>query len=134
MSELTGGCLCGGVRFRVTEGPLGARYCHCKHCQRRTGTAFSLSAGVPASGFEILQGAELIRSFQPPGGSPKAFCERCGGHLYAGDPADGAVHVRFGAFDTDPGVRADLHQYVDSKAAWDVLPDDGLPRYGGRRP
>jgi hypothetical protein len=44
------------------------------------------------------------------------------------------VHVRFGAFDTDPGVRPTLHQFVDSAAAWDLIPDDGLPRYGGSRP
>jgi hypothetical protein len=135
MSELTGGCLCGGVRFRVTEAPVGAGYCHCTHCQKRTGTAFGLSARVPRAGFEITSGEELIRSFQPPGGMAKAFCSRCGGHLYSGDrDADDMVGVRFGAFDTDPGVRPSDHQYVGSKAAWDVLPDDGLPRHDGPRP
>ena len=134
MTALEGGCLCGGVRFRVAERPNDATYCHCEHCRRRTGTAFSLSAGVPTSGFEVLQGEELIRSFQPPGGSPKAFCSNCGGHLYAGDRQSDSIHVRFGAFDEDPGVRPSRHQFVDSAAPWDTIPDDGLPRYPGRRP
>jgi hypothetical protein len=135
MTALEGGCLCGGVRFRITEAPTGAGYCHCTNCQRRTGTAFNISAWVAPSGLEVLEGAELIRSFQPAGGAPKAFCSNCGAHLFSGDPAgESTLGIRFGAFDGDPGVRPTDHQYVGSAASWDPIPDDGLPRHMGPRP
>lgn len=51
-----GGCLCGKVRFRITAPPLLTIACHCKGCQRLTASAFSLSVGVPADGFEVTQG------------------------------------------------------------------------------
>jgi len=132
---LTGGCLCEGVRFEVSEPLHGALYCHCTRCQRRTGSAFSVSALTAPGSFRITRGEELVRSWQPPDGWGKAFCGECGSHLFStslGDPE--LVAVRIGALDEDPGVRPSFHQFVDYAAAWDVLPDDGLPRYRERVP
>lgn len=127
---LQGGCLCGGVRFEVSGPILSAGYCHCTHCQKRTGTASSLSARVAQSGFRFLQGTELLRSYKPPVGIPKVFCVACGSSLFSGDPlADDEVAVRFGAFDEDPGIRPQYRQFVDSAAVWEPIPDDDLPRY-----
>ncbi|HEY6017794.1 MAG TPA: GFA family protein, partial [Gaiellaceae bacterium] len=78
---LTGGCLCGGVRFEVSEPLLGAGYCHCTRCQRRTGTAAAASAGVAPGSLRVTAGEELIRSFDPPDGFKKAFCSACGAAL-----------------------------------------------------
>ncbi len=63
---LQGGCLCGAVRFEITAPFLLAGYCHCTHCQRRTGTGSSANGRVPQAGFRLLQGQEQLRSFQPP--------------------------------------------------------------------
>jgi hypothetical protein len=57
-TPLQGGCLCGAVRFEITAPFLSAGYCHCTHCQRRTGTGSSANGRVPRSGFRLLQGAE----------------------------------------------------------------------------
>jgi hypothetical protein len=132
---LTGGCLCGGVRFEVSELPLEASYCHCRRCQRRTGVAASLNARVAPGSLRILAGEELLRSFDPPDGSQKVFCGACGGHLWAVSPQDGSIAaVRFGAFDGDPGVRPSYRQFVAYAAPWEPIPDDGLPRHPERRP
>lgn len=134
-SPLRGRCLCGAVRFEVTAPFETAGYCHCVHCQRRTGTTSALGAVVAAEHFELVAGAALVRSYRPEGGRPKAFCERCGGHLYSGDPERGAtVGVRVGALEDDPGIRPQWHQYVASMPVWEELPDDGLPRYPAARP
>ena len=132
---LTGGCLCGGVRFEVTE-PLGpASYCHCTRCQRRTGTAAAASARVAPGSLRILEGEELVHAYEPPGGWPKAFCSACGSALWAQSPDDpGLKSVRLGAFDEDPGVRPSYRQFVAYAAAWEPIPDDGLPRFPERRP
>ena len=131
---LTGGCLCGGVRFELDATPEHASYCHCRRCQRRTGAAASPSARFPAGSLRILAGGDLVREYAPPDGWIKSFCGTCGSALWSRDPATGALGVRLGAFDDDPGVRPQYRQYVAYAAPWEPLPDDGLPRFPERRP
>jgi hypothetical protein len=132
---LTGGCLCSGVRFEVTEPLLSAGYCHCTRCQRRTGTAASAQARVAPGSLRITAGEELVRTYAPPDGFGKAFCSACGGALWSRHPDDAEVmSVRLGAFDGDPGVRPAYRQFVAYAAAWEPIPDDGLPRYPETRP
>jgi hypothetical protein len=127
---LTGGCLCGGVRFELSEPPVGASYCHCTRCQRRTGTAAAASARIAPGSLRITAGEDLIRSYEPPGGFAKDFCSACGSALWSRSPEDSEVRgIRMGAFDTDPGVRPAYRQFVAYAAPWEPLPDDGLPRY-----
>ncbi len=137
MSELplTGACLCGGVRFEVTEPPVSAGYCHCTRCQRRTGSAAAVSARLAPGSLRITAGEELVRSFEPPDGFAKDFCSACGGALWSRDPQDpNVIGVRLGTFDRDPGVRPSYRQFVAYAAPWEPIPDDGLPRYPERRP
>jgi hypothetical protein len=127
---LTGGCLCGGVRFEVTEPLVSAGYCHCTRCQRRTGTAASVSGRVGRGSLRVTQGQDLIRAFEPPDGFAKVFCSACGSALWSQDPEDPEVRsVRLGAFDSDPGIRPSYRQFVAYAAAWEPIPDDGLPRF-----
>jgi hypothetical protein len=132
---LTGGCLCGGVRFEVTEAPLSANYCHCTRCQRRTGSAASAQARIAPGSLRLLSGEELLGAFEPADGFAKVFCTSCGSALWSRDPDTGEPSgVRMGAFDQDPGVRPSSRQFVDYAAAWEPIPDDGLPRFPERRP
>ncbi len=71
---LNGSCLCGGVRFEVTEPPVSASYCHCTRCQKRTGTAASPQARIVPGSLRITAGEDLVRAYEPPDGFPKAFC------------------------------------------------------------
>lgn len=134
-NPLEGGCLCGEVRFRVTAPFVASGYCHCTRCQRRTGTASSVSARVPREGFELLQGAEHVRAFRPPtGGKAKVFCSNCGSALCSGElDSDELIAIRLGALDSDPGIRPHYRQFVDWAASWEPIPDDGLMRHPGER-
>jgi len=129
----TGRCLCGAITFEVTEPPLGARYCHCRRCQRRTGTGSSVNAAVRPGTVRVLRGADLLATYVPQDGASKSYCRECGGHLFSNESGD-VIAVRMGAFDDDPGVRPDRRQWLSSAAEWDVLPDDGLARYDGPAP
>lgn len=131
---LTGGCNCGGVRFEVTETPVSASWCHCTRCQRRTGSSGSPQARLAAGSFRIVQGEELLRAWEPPDGFAKFFCSSCGSSMWSRSPDGEAVSVRFGVFDSDPGIRPSCHQFVAYAAVWDTMPDDGLPRYPEGRP
>ena len=69
MTPLTGGCLCGGVRFEIDEPLVSAGYCHCTRCQRRTGTAAAASARIAPGSLRLLSGQELVRAYDPGGGA-----------------------------------------------------------------
>jgi hypothetical protein len=133
-SPLTGACQCGAVRLHISEPLLGAAICHCNRCQRRTGTAFSVS-GLTANGsFAITEGQEHVGSWTPPDdGWVKSFCTLCGSQLFTSSQENpDLVAVRLGALDQDPGVRPGVHQFVDYAPAWAPVPDDGLPRWPER--
>ena len=130
---LTGGCLCGAVRYEVTEPPLEAVWCHCTRCQRRTGGSASASARLVPGTLRILRGEELVRGWDPgDGGAVKEFCSACGGALWSRKGE--RIGVRLGTFDGDPGVRPSFRQYTAYAAAWDPLLDDALPRFPEARP
>ena len=137
MSELplTGGCLCGAVRFEVTEPPVSAGYCHCTRCRRRTGTAASVQARLAPGSLRVLQGEEIVEAYKPGDGFWKCFCSVCGGALWSRSPDDpDVVSVRLGTFDEDPGIRPSYRQFVAYAVPWEPIPDDGLPRFDERRP
>jgi hypothetical protein len=118
------------VRFEVTAPLTAANYCHCTRCQRRSGTAASANARPERGSFRVLQGEEHLRAWRPQGGFEKWFCSNCGSALYSCDPEDpGHVAVRMGAFDADPGIRPSVRQFVAYAAAWEPIPEDGLPRH-----
>src|SRR5215813_12050898 len=79
MREMTGGCLCGQVRYSANADPAIVAVCHCKNCQKQTGTAFSVVVGVPKSAVSI-QGT--LKTFHDRGncGQPvdRNFCADCG--------------------------------------------------------
>ncbi|MDQ2894534.1 MAG: GFA family protein [Actinomycetota bacterium] len=90
---------------------------------------------MPREGFRLLTGEDLILRYRPAEGMVKAFCRECGSSLFGGTWPDGPeVSVRLGSRDEDPGIRPQYHTYVGSKAPWDEICDDGLPRYPGPPP
>ena len=132
---LTGKCLCGQVRYEVTAPLVLAGYCHCTRCQRRTGTAASVSARIAPGSLRVVSGEELIRSWRPADGFAKLFCSHCGGALWSRSQVDpDVISVRLGTFDADPGIRPSYRQFVAYAARWEPIPDDGLPRFPESRP
>jgi hypothetical protein len=131
---VTGGCLCGGVRFEIVEPLVAMTYCHCTRCQRRSGTAASAQVRIEPGSLRFVQGEELVQGWLPPDGSEKCFCRNCGGQLFSRG-SDGAIRsVRVGALDEDPGLTPIHRAYVAYAATWEPIPDDGIPRYDEAAP
>jgi hypothetical protein len=131
---ITGGCLCGGVRYEISGPFLRASHCHCSRCRRHSGTTVCTQGRVRREDFRLVSGAGLVRVFKPEGGAAKAFCSVCGSSLFGGTWPEGPeVSIRLGTVDGDPGIRPQYHTYVGSKAVWDEILDD-LPRYDGGKP
>ncbi len=133
VTPLTGGCLCGRIRYSI-EGPFGlVANCHCTMCRKAQGCAFATNAPVARRDFRVLQGAEFITEYESTEGKFRCFCRVCGSPIYSHRVADPTVvRIRFGTLDGDPGVRATLHYAVDSKAPWFDITDE-LPRIAAER-
>jgi hypothetical protein len=84
MVEMTGGCLCGQVRYSANADPAFVGVCHCKNCQKQTGTAFSVLVGIPKSAMSV-QGR--VKTFHDTGdsGQPveRNFCPECGSPIFS---------------------------------------------------
>jgi len=84
---MRGGCLCGGVRFELTEPAPEAGYCHCTRCQRRTGTGSSAQARIDGRTLRVVQREELVRVWRHrEGGFAKCICGACGAQLFSSNP------------------------------------------------
>lgn len=131
---MTGRCLCGAVRFELTEPPTDAGYCHCTRCQRRTGGASSAQARIDGRTFRLLAGEEHVKFWKPADGFAKCFCGVCGAHLFSRNDDGTQMSIRMAAFDEDPGVRPQWRAFTSYAASWEPIPNDGLERYPDARP
>jgi hypothetical protein len=133
VANLQGSCLCGAVRFEVTEPFAIVSQCHCTNCKKISGGVGTVSGRVGTDAIRILEGQELLRSYQPDEGTAKTFCTVCGSNLFgAGWPTSPNTSVRLSALDSPFDRKPEQHTYVRSVAAWETLPDDGVPRYDVR--
>ncbi len=127
---LIGGCGCGAVRYEVTAPLTVALYCHCSRCQRRSGTGASANGLAEPGSFRLLSGEGELRAWRLESGWEKLFCGECGSAVFSRNPKDhDQVSIRMGSFDADPGIRPSVRQFVAYAAAWEPIPDDGLPRH-----
>jgi hypothetical protein len=125
-----GGCTCRFVRYRVTTVPLFVHCCHCRWCQRETGSAFALNAMIESDRVQLLEGeVELIDTPSNSGKGQKiARCPRCRIALwshYAG-AGDAVRFVRVGTLDAPERYPPGVHIFTASKQPWVMLPP-GVP-------
>ena len=127
---LEGGCVCGAVRYRVTRPVLTAYICHCRRCQRRTGSAFSLAVVLPADGLHILQG-DLRRTERAlPGGGVNASwaCPECFSRIHTRLEGRRTVNLRAGTLDDPTWIRPVAQIWTSSAQPWAVV-REGLLTY-----
>lgn len=129
-----GGCLCGGIRYRVQGRLPDFEVCHCRQCQKAQGGACAVVAALAASSFELLAGSELLTSYRATPGKERVFCARCGSPLFSRrDDAPHALRLRVGTLDDAGGAKVASHAYIASKVDWFEIPDDDAPRHDGPR-
>jgi len=121
-----GGCTCRFVRYRMSSKPLFVHCCHCRWCQRETGTAFALNAVIEADRVELLQGeVDVVVTASLSGKGQKiSRCPRCRVAVwsnYAG-AGDAVRFVRVGTLDEPDRLPPDIHIFTSSKQPWVVLP------------
>jgi hypothetical protein len=127
-----GGCECGAVRYRLLGAPEAVNCCHCRDCQRITGSAFAINAQVATDAIALLAEQPNVSSLHRPGhGTTRAWrCPTCETLLYADHPLVGDAwrFLRVGTLDQPEALPPTAHFFVRSKHPWVTIPDD-LPRY-----
>jgi hypothetical protein len=128
-----GGCTCRYIRFRMSGKPLFVHCCHCRWCQRETGSAFVLNAMIEAERVQLLEGeVQMVDTPSNSGrGQRVARCPKCFVALwshYAG-AGDAVSFVRVGTLDNPDAQTPDVHIFTSTKQPWVQLPA-GVPMFG----
>lgn len=124
--KIEGGCLCGKVRYSADAEPAFVGICHCKNCQKGTGTAFAAVVALPKPALSV---AGDLKTFTGRGDSGKEtyrrFCPECGSPLI--DEAEvmpGVVMVMAGTLDDASWVKPTMEIFCDSAQPWVKLEGD----------
>ncbi|HET6315121.1 MAG TPA: GFA family protein [Chloroflexota bacterium] len=121
-----GRCTCGQVRYRMTSKPMFVHCCHCRWCQRETGTAFALNALIESDRVELLAGTpEVVDTPSNSGRGQKIWrCPSCRIALWSnyGGGGDKVRFIRVGTLLEPDRLPPDIHIYTMSKQPWVVLP------------
>jgi hypothetical protein len=124
---LSGGCLCGAVRYQVdAEADDVADYCHCGQCRRASGAPVTAWLQVAPQRFAVTAGA--AKAFASSAAATRWFCPDCGGQVYMTDRDEKSVGVTLGTLDEPEAVRPTVHGWAAAQVGWLRL-DDDLPRY-----
>ena len=130
-NHLEGGCACGAVRYRLEAAPMFVHCCHCRDCQRQTGSAFVLNALIETDRITLLAGAPEPVGVPTDSGRPHDIyrCPACRTGLwsdYCGRPR--LRFVRIGTLENPAALTPDVHIYTRSKLPWIRLPA-GVPAF-----
>jgi hypothetical protein len=120
-----GGCACGAVRYRLTRDPLFTHCCHCRNCQRQTGSAFVINLLIEARRVELLAGdPQPVDVPRDDGSKQRIFrCPTCQVAVFSQYGHPGVRFVRGGTLDDPSGVTPDVHIFTRSRLPWVRLPD-----------
>ncbi len=128
---LPGGCLCGGVRFRLTERPLGVVNCHCGQCRRFHG---HVGAYVTlARGRVVVEADATLAWYRSSAAAERGFCARCGSSLFWRGDGNPLMDVAAGSLDQPTGLATLRHIHVAGKADYYEITDT-LERFPAEAP
>jgi hypothetical protein len=131
MDRLEGGCACGAVRYRLESAPMFVHCCHCRDCQRQTGSAFVLNALIETDRITPLAGDPEPVPVPTDSGRPHDIwrCRACRTAVWSDYGGRAKLRfVRIGTLDDPTALAPDVHIYTRSKLPWIGLPE-GVPAF-----
>jgi len=118
-ATITGGCLCGGIRYAIHTPVAAIKVCHCLQCQKAQGTAFASNIPVATGAFELIAGQSLLREYESSAGKFRAFCCHCGSPMYSRrSTRPQTLRIRAGTLDDAPAIAIAHQAFTDSHAPW----------------
>jgi hypothetical protein len=126
-ANLTGGCLCGAIRYTLSAPVTGLRACHCTHCQKSSGTGSSVNAVVPGAAFALTQGTPRRYADKADSGRTllRFFCGDCGAPIYSHrETSPERIVVRAGSLDDSSTMRITANIWTGSAQPWSHIDPD----------
>jgi hypothetical protein len=129
----TGGCACGAVRYEVVADPFMALNCHCRDCQRASGSAYASAIFVSADAFRFTKGAPKYHASIAESGNrvARGFCPECGSPVVATQAAYPIFVIYASSLDDPSGHRPTMDIFTSRAQPWDHM-DPALPKYATR--
>jgi hypothetical protein len=134
MGGLTGGCMCGSVRYELKSQPFDCGWCHCRTCQLSSGAPAMAFASVKDGDWVATQGSDKIKLIRSSNFGRRAFCGECGTPLYMRvDHQPETVDFSIVTLDDTGAIAPEFHIFWSSRVPWLELGDD-LPKHERFRP
>lgn len=117
--QITGSCLCGEVKFDISDNFESFYLCHCSRCRKATGTVHGANLFATEVTLNWIQGQELVKTFNLPNTRfTKSFCTECGSPVPT-EIKDKLVIVPAGCLDNSPTINPTAHIFCDDRASWE---------------
>lgn len=131
MAQIAGGCLCGAIRYTSPVAPVMVAVCHCTHCQKQSGGAFSVNVGIPKGSLQFASGKTAVFEDKGSSGLPvyRHFCSSCGSPIYSDVVATPQLDwLKAGTLDDTSWVKPVANIWCQSAQSW-VPYAEGVPRF-----
>ncbi len=131
MPKIVGGCLCGAVRYKSDADPVVTGVCHCRHCQRQTGTSFSVLVAVPKGSLRFE--GQALAAFNDVGesGQPviRRFCPKCGSPIFSDVAVTPTLDwIKAGTLDDVSWLKPQMNIWCETAQPW-VSMSEGVPQF-----
>ena len=131
---MTGGCMCGAVRYELASNPFDCGWCHCRTCQLNSGAPAMVFATVPVADLAWTNGADKLKAVPSSSFGHREFCSECGTPLLMKvDHQPKTIDFSDATLDDPNALAPGFHIFWSSKIAW-FEPNDELPRHDKFRP
>jgi hypothetical protein len=131
-TKLAGGCACGAVRYEIDRAPISVNNCHCRLCQRQTGSTSVVNAFVETAALTLVSGETVRHVVKTGSGGDQVIvrCAECGTALWSHYPRLGELGagVRVGTLDDPGAVTPDAAIFTADRMPWVTLPE-GIPHF-----
>ncbi len=115
---MLGSCLCGEIKYEVTQLDTPIEHCSCYTCRKAHSAAFNTAAGVNRENFKWLKGKSILSSYESSPGKSRYFCSSCGSHLIADIKGKPYIMLRVATLDENPGQKPELQIWRSHEVPW----------------
>jgi len=136
MPKISGGCLCGAVQYSSAAEPMVVAICHCTHCQKQSGGAFSVNVGIPKGSLQFTAGKPATYQDTGSSGQPvyRHFCDQCGSPIFSDVVASPQIDwLKAGTLNDTSWVKPAVNVWCQSAQPWVPFPE-GVPRFAQNPP
>ena len=135
-NEITGGCLCGKIRYTLNQPVQNIIACHCTNCQKASGSGMSHNTPVPSSAVTFTAGQPKVFADTAQSGNKlyRAFCADCGSPIYSQrEKTPEMMVIKVGTLDSSDVMKLIMNIWTDSARPW-VHIDSEIEQHPGNRP